>query len=170
MSYMFCCYIKIYRRFISYNTSTLFDPGMCSFCGNWMVCQKTEDVDATDPKVWIGKFNVKVRKTIEHILPKTWYTAQFCKISAKQAHLSVRPDSDPRRRLMQQVVESYWNTFLYCQNNKKSFTRPTTGSSHHLYEGEIDSILEVLNLIHDCLLQVITPGGMKPVQCEKRGN
>ena len=24
MSYMFCCYIKIYRRFISYNTSTLF--------------------------------------------------------------------------------------------------------------------------------------------------
>ena len=25
MSYMFCCYIKIYRRFISYNTSTLFD-------------------------------------------------------------------------------------------------------------------------------------------------
>ena len=24
MSYMFCCYIKIYRRFISYNTLTLF--------------------------------------------------------------------------------------------------------------------------------------------------
>ena len=28
MSYMFCCYIKIYRRFISYNTSTLFGLAM----------------------------------------------------------------------------------------------------------------------------------------------
>ena len=31
-----------------------------------------------------------MRKAIDHILPKTWRATQFCKISAKRAHLRLR--------------------------------------------------------------------------------
>ena len=46
--------------------------GVCSFCSNCVACQKTERVDSTEDKVWIGRFNVKAWKTIEHILPKNF--------------------------------------------------------------------------------------------------
>ena len=38
--------------------------GVCSFCWYYVVRQKTERVDTTKSKVWMGNINVKVRKTI----------------------------------------------------------------------------------------------------------
>ena len=71
--------------------------GVCSYCWNCVVRQKTERVGATKSKVWIGNFNVKTRKTIEHILLKIWHATQFGKISAKRTH-TVSAYSHRRKR------------------------------------------------------------------------
>ena len=49
-----------------------------------------------------NNFNVKARKSDEHILPKTLYSTQFCKISAKRAHARVTV------RLTDICSFSYW--------------------------------------------------------------
>ena len=48
--------------------------------------KETESSGATESEVWIGDFNVKARKTIEHKLHKIWRSLKFCKISGKRAH------------------------------------------------------------------------------------
>ena len=70
------------------------NTGGCACSVEIVVRQKTEHVGATESKVWIGNFNVKARKTIKHILPKTWRTTQVCKISTKRAHNCEKCDVD----------------------------------------------------------------------------
>ena len=48
--------------------------------------KETGSSGATESEVWIGDFNVKARKTIEHKLHKIWRSLKFCKISGKRAH------------------------------------------------------------------------------------
>ena len=77
------------------------------FCCMWFVCvqivnrgvlfllkfgifsperKETRCLGTTETEVWVGNFNVKARKTIEHKLHKIWHSLKFCKISGKQAH------------------------------------------------------------------------------------
>ena len=82
------CWVFVFAPFFVTTGGFSFqhEPGVCSFCWNCVARQKTKLVYAPENKVWIGNFNVKGRKTIEHILPKTWHATQFWKISAKRAH------------------------------------------------------------------------------------
>ena len=48
--------------------------------------KETESWGATEIKVWIGNFNVKVWKTTEHKVHKIWHSLKFCKISGKWTH------------------------------------------------------------------------------------
>ena len=46
---------------------------------------------ATENEVWIGNFNVKARKTTEHILHKTWHSLKFSKKFRKTREAPNRP-------------------------------------------------------------------------------
>ena len=57
--------------------------GVCSFSSE---LTKSGSSGATECRVWIGSFNVKVWKSTEHKLYKMWRSLQFYTNSGKRAH------------------------------------------------------------------------------------
>ena len=70
-------YFSQTQKFDIFNRFTV--SGVCSFCWYCVESQKTECVGATESQVWIGNFNVKARKTIKQIVPKTCAPHNFAK-------------------------------------------------------------------------------------------
>ena len=67
-----------------------YTPEVCSFSWNLhsfpVNSQKLGSSGATECGVWIGNCNVKVWKSTEHNLHKTWRSLEFCVKSGKRAH------------------------------------------------------------------------------------
>ena len=84
--------------------------------------QKTWSSGATECRVWIGNYNVKVWKTTEHTLHKIWCSLKFCKMSGKRTHpRNAHYKSFPHLEFW---TEQCWDVLVFAEMLQKLYGVP----------------------------------------------